>query len=234
MGSSGPRVALDPATGAVAATEEDLGGNRLVGEYDGILLVATDDELIARDADGEDRWRQPLADLGPTGAQQVQAAPDATPGDGMAFVGDRDGYALVDLADGRSVARDILDTATDPSTGVHVTVDHGQLRGYGREGELRWEYPVERGTRIASAAGGTVYLREGGQILTRDASTGEPVEVYGDPTEAGAALPEHAATTDATVLQTSDGLRLATTEPAGDEPAATARTAARAPSALGR
>ncbi len=228
MGASGPRVALDPATGAVAATEEDLGGDRLVGEHHGTLLVATSDELVARDAtDGDDRWRLPLTDLGVSGTSPVQAAPDTTPGDGMMFVGDREGYALLDLT-GRRVARGALDTATDPSTGVHVTVDHDLLRGYDTEGDLRWEHPIERGTRIASAGSGVVYLREGGRILTRDTSAGERVEVYGTPSETGAAHP--ACGLDGR-RRPADlrGTPVATTEPAGTVPDAAARSSARAP-----
>lgn len=213
MGSGGPRVALDATTGAVAATEEDLDGVRLVGEYHGTILIASDDHLVATDAhNNHEQWRLPLADLGLDQATQVAASPDATPGPGLAFVGDRDaGHALVDLADGTIIASAALDTATDPSTDVHVTVDHDRLHGHDPVGEPIWSRPVEPGTRIANAGNGVVYLVTAGNIHTRETATGKPLGVYDTPGPDGAVLPQHGDQTGAAVLDTADGLLLATT-----------------------
>ena len=215
MGASGPGVALDPATGTVAATEDELDGARLVGEYHGTLLIAVDEHLLARGADdGRERWRLPLADLGLHDATQVSEAPDAIPGPGTAFVGDREaGYALVDLTDGTVIATAALDTATDASRRVHVTIDHDRLYGHDTDGALIWDHPIEPGTRIASATNGVLYLLTGGAVHTRDTATGRPLPAYGTVSADGAALPRHGDEAGAAVLETSRGLLLATTDP---------------------
>ena len=223
MGSSGPRVALDPATGTVSATEDELDGARLVGEYHGTLLIVDHEHLLAHDTnDGRERWRLPLADLDLHDAAQVAAAPDSTPGPGLAFVGDRDtGYALVDLIAGSIVTTAALGAATDPSTNVHVTIDHDQLYGHDMDGDPIWDHAIEPGTRIASAGNGVLYLLTAGNIHTRDTETGQPLGVYEDPRTTNAALPRHIDDAGAAVLETSQGFLLATINPVGTTAAPT-------------
>src|SRR5699024_9302255 len=75
LGETGPRVALDAATGEVVADEQDVDA-RVVGEYDGLVLTASDGELVAREAaDRREAWRVPLTDLGPIDPDDVAAAP---------------------------------------------------------------------------------------------------------------------------------------------------------------
>ena len=218
MGTSGPRVVLDPATGEVAGSEEDLVDARLVGEYHGTVLIADDRHLVAHMTnDGRHRWRLPLADLGLGGVGPVVAAPGSTPGHGLALVGTREeGYALVDLAEGTVLATAVQDAATDPSGAVHVTLAHDELIAYDGDGEPLWDEQVEPGTRIASAGGGVLYLLVDDQVTARDIDTGASIEVF-ETTSPGVALPRHSDAVGATVLQTSRGLVFATAGP----PAAT-------------
>src|SRR5690625_1017793 len=62
MGSTGPRAALDPATGQILVdeAEEDV---VVVGEYDGVVLTAANGTLRAQ---GAVTWEVPLADVGLT------------------------------------------------------------------------------------------------------------------------------------------------------------------------
>ena len=50
MGSTGPRVVLDPASGEVLLDESEDPRTTVVGEYDGVVLAARDGALHARDA----------------------------------------------------------------------------------------------------------------------------------------------------------------------------------------
>src|SRR5699024_2008108 len=104
MGTTGPRVALDPATGAVFADERDFDGS-VVGEYDGIVLLEISGDLIARrSANAEELWRMPTTDLRPIGARDTAGTlttpppPAVASQDGTALVGDPSaGYGLVDV-----------------------------------------------------------------------------------------------------------------------------------------
>lgn len=214
MGASGPRMALDPASGALVATENTHRSERLIGEYHGVLLIAADEQLIGRDAvAGTEHWRLPLADLGFTDPDQVVAAPSSVTNATLAVIGDHASSALIDLVNGQALAHGVQDTALDASSGMHVTVERDHLRGRTRNGVVQWDQPIDAGARIVSVSGGVVYLREDGLIFARDAATGEPVQVYRTPSEAGAALPLHAAATGATVMQSSDRFLLATPQP---------------------
>lgn len=211
MGASGPRVALDPTSGSAAISEDDLDGVLVVGEYDGTLVLASDDHLVATDAQSRELWRLPLHELGLADVQTVATSPDVMLGAGFAFVGERDaGYALVDLGDGTVIAHAAQATATDPVQQTHITVEHDRLRAYTYTGSLLWEQPIDPKTRIAGTADGVIYLILDDRIHTRDAVTGDQVRVYG--VAETVALPRNGNVAGAVVLETSQGLLLAIDE----------------------
>lgn len=213
LGASGPRVGLDSATGEVTASEEDLDGARLVGEYHGTFLLVDNGHLVARDThDGRERWSVALADLELAGVDQIAAAPDSEPGPGLALVGAHEpGYALVDVADGTILAVAVQDAQTDLSTGVHVTVAHDRITGHHPDGGMIWDHPAERAMQIASAGEGVLYLLAGDRVTTHYTATGEPADVYQSANVGQPALPRYSDASGAAVLQTSQGLLLATT-----------------------
>lgn len=118
MGETGPRVALDPTTGDVAADESSPEGIRIIGEYHGIVLLTHEDALIARDtADDQELWRVPLAEHGWTAAS-ISASLRPAPGDGLALVATSETTgALLDLDQGSIVSSTARDAAVDPPRG---------------------------------------------------------------------------------------------------------------------
>lgn len=190
MGSTGPRVALDPASGAVLLDESNDLGTAVVGEYDGIVLSSRDGALHARDASSaQDRWTLPLDQVteqaGSSGVAVVALAGTDPPprtalvgpaerADGAAATG-----ALIDLSTGKVIATDVLDARQDGVTGVWVVLGPEKLSGYRAEG-LLWSRAATSQMQLAAAGGVLVYLRVGDAVQVVNATTGGDAVAYGE------------------------------------------------------
>src|SRR5699024_6261566 len=76
IGAGGPRTALDPASGAELAVEDD-DSPRILALLDNHLVRANGEELIGEDLEGQRLWTRPAADLGFTTAEARETPRDA-------------------------------------------------------------------------------------------------------------------------------------------------------------
>jgi hypothetical protein len=181
VGETGPRVALDPATGATVRDEADQPGTAVVGEYDGVVLTAADGALIATGPDGAEVWRLPLADAGIPEGAGVTSVAGARPPEGTAVVGPAGAEkgTLVDLADGTVLATDVADARRDRATGTVVTRAGSVVTGRTAEG-TSWTRELGGDVRLAGVGGVLVYLRVGDAVQVLNAATGEDATVYAE------------------------------------------------------
>lgn len=194
MGDTGPRTALDPSTGHVAAEESDRADERIIGEYDGTLLLADGHALIGRDAAvDQDLWRIPLAEHGWTTAG-LGPSLEASPGSGLALI-ETSGSAgaLIDLSRGTVIDDDALDAAVDPTSGTRVVLDGDGLHASDAGGKSLWSTAVTPGTSIAALGGVMLYLREEdkGAVRVHNAITGDVAQAYAPDGHGTIVVPEH-------------------------------------------
>jgi hypothetical protein len=223
MGSTGPRVVLDPASGAVLLDESNDPRTTVIGEYDGMVLSARDGALHARDAaSAQDQWTLPLDQMtgqaGPTGDVVALAGTDPPPGTALIGPAERPGGAeatgaLIDLSTGKVIATDVLDARQDGVTGVWVVLGSEKLSGYRPEG-LLWSRAATSQTRLAAAGGVLVYLRVGDAVQVVNAMTGGEAVAYGEAGQDGFAVPALIASDGTAVVRTGSFV-LATDVPAG-------------------
>ncbi|GAA4287291.1 hypothetical protein [Georgenia daeguensis] len=215
VGETGPRVALDPATGATVVDEADQRGTAVVGEYDGVVLTSADGTLTATGPDGEERWTRPLTDAGIPDGSGVTSVAGARPPEGTALVGPAgaESGALVDLTDGTVLATDAQDARQDPATGTVVTRAGSVITGRTAEG-TSWTRELVGEVSLAGVGGVLVYLRVGDAVQVLNAATGEDAAVYGD--SASLAVPTLFSADGAAVVPLNE-LLLVTTQPVGGE-----------------
>ncbi|MBN8206879.1 hypothetical protein JF550_13065 [Microbacterium esteraromaticum] len=174
MGRSGPRVAIDPATGATLADESDE-SVRILGERGGIVLLGDRTRVIARTADDRELWAIPREQLGlPEGLQPASAAL-VIDGDtallGAHERGPDDGAVLVDLETGTVLSRTARATVVDESMGVRIVLEHG-LRAIAPTGEQLWARAADEGAALVSAGHGAVHVRTDEGIRVLDTMSG--------------------------------------------------------------
>ncbi|MGC0251450.1 hypothetical protein [Pseudactinotalea sp. Z1748] len=210
IGDGGARLVLDAATGEILAGEEEADA-RVLGEYDGtVLMVAGDDVLALAGAAQEEVWRLDATEYGwdPTdlapaagtgadsGVTRLQVAP------GVA--------AAIDLEQGLVLAEDATDAVVEESTGTRVVLEGEHARGYDARGEELWAYLLTEPTTIEGAGGVMVYLRSGDSVRVHNVLTGEVAEAY-DPQGQGEILvPGVIAANGATVVVATEGYPLVT------------------------
>ncbi|UNX54988.1 PQQ-like beta-propeller repeat protein [Georgenia sp. TF02-10] len=211
MGETGPRVALDPTTGEVAATEEGSTGLRIIGEYHGVVLLTHEDALIARDTTtGQELWRRPLAEHGWTAASLSAALP-ATPADGLALLSTSETMgALIDLHDGVVVNDTAHDAAVDPTTDTLVVLDAAGLHAYDADDQPLWSLSVDDQTTIEAIGGVFLYLREGGAIRVHNVITGDVAQAYEPDGQGPIIVPSHITINGASLLLDGNRPLLAT------------------------
>lgn len=212
MGQTGPRVALDPTTGEVAATESGSEGLRIIGEYHGIALLTHQHALIARDTtDGGELWRIPLAEHGWTEAS-INAALRPAPAAGLALISTSDtAGALIDLHQGIVLNETARDAAVDPTTGTLVILDAAGLHAYDADNQSLWSLPVDDQTTIAAIGGVFLYLREDGAIRVHNVLTGDVAQAYEPDGQGPIIVPSHITINGAAVLLDGNRRLLATT-----------------------
>lgn len=179
MGETGPRVALDPTTGEVAASEVESEGIRVIGEYHGTVLLTEQDAMIARDTTtGQESWRIGLAEHGWT-ASSVSAALHGTQADGLALLSTSETTgALIDLREGIVVSETARDAAVDATSETMVILDKAGLHAYDPGGQPLWSLSVDDETTIEALGGVFLYLRDNGSIRVHNVITGDVAQAY--------------------------------------------------------
>lgn len=196
MGSTEPRLVLDPASGAVLLDESTEPEVRILGEFNGLIVLVYEHTVIAYDAAQlaeHSLEAQPVWTLDPAPYSwdlealqaTVPASNDSGPDQhGAVLLGDGlEHKMLLDLSDGRVIAEDVATAMQDPSSGTWVTL--GQQRvGYDRDGTTLYQLPGD-GLTFAGIGGAMVYLENtAGDIAVHNVVTGALGRAY-DPSGTG-------------------------------------------------
>lgn len=177
MGATGPRQALDSATGEVL----DVPGE-VIGEFAGTVLATTDGTLTAH---GAHSWQIPLRDLLPQEHPEAGPLPElaAVPGvstpPGYALIGavGASEGALVRIADGQVVTVTASSMALDGAAQVLVVKEGDTLAGYTSSGPV-WSRGVAAEMRIVTSGGVLTYLRSQDSVQVINAVTGQDAVGY--------------------------------------------------------
>lgn len=170
MGDSGPRTALDPSDGGLAATESE--SLRVLSEHSGTVIVADAGDLVARDASGE-RWR--LTGPGWNDAT-ARILGDPSAGSQFALIDSH----LIRLADGEIVADDVRQATVDAVTRALITLGDGRLRAATADGDELWTVTVSPETQVLAAGAGLLYLRDGDAVRVHNVMTGQVAVGYNE------------------------------------------------------
>lgn len=206
VGESGPRTALDPTTGQIAATESGADPERIVGEYHGTLLLEDGQHLIARDiARSRELWRVPLADHGWDPGSIRPTLDPISDEERVLIEVSATSQALLDLRDGTVLSEALREAAVDASTDTRVILDDDGLHAYDSDDQLLWSLSTSAETSIAAVGGVFLYLREDQAVRVHNVITGEVAEAY-DPHGQGPIIVPIHITANGTALL-SDGQR---------------------------
>lgn len=188
IGAGGPRTALDPATGAELAVEDD-DSPRILALLERHLVRADGEELIGEDLKGRRLWTRPVADLGLSIAE-ARETPWETVGNTHALIGSGgQERTLIDLRSGDTVATDIDDAGFDSHDRTLVTSD-SQLHGFDLDGTKRWDAPLDTDAEL-SAVGAGLVVAEAGAGGAGDDGTQTRSADDGHLLDAAEQLPEH-------------------------------------------
>lgn len=200
-------VILDPATGApVAGTNE---ASRFLGEYRGTILSIDGDTLIAT-ADGAEVWESSLADNG-WGPKELRARPGTDPGSNVIDLDDGGGTGpVVDRTSGELLDDDVRAVSTGANNEAVVTLGTRGLRVIGESGKNDLPASVPKSVGLEAAAGGLIYLREGGTLRVHNAATGSIARGYPADGSGIVAVPDAFTTEGTGTLRAGDRTMLAT------------------------
>ncbi|GAA1865085.1 hypothetical protein [Brevibacterium marinum] len=162
IGTSGPRTALDPATGEVAAVEAEDGGEsedsspRVVALFGEHLIRGQGNDIVGEDPEGHRLWTRATEDFG-LSAPEAREVPWEPIGDSHALVGEADSEArtLIDLRSGTTVDSKIAGAWFDSSSNTLVTAGP-DLRGYDADGTKRWSTPLPENAEVAAVGAGLI------------------------------------------------------------------------------
>ncbi|MDN4479504.1 outer membrane protein assembly factor BamB family protein [Demequina muriae] len=207
MGETGPRLALDAASGRVIADERD-GTARVVAERHGTVVLQEGDQLRATEGDRV-LWEIPV----PEGVDRAQSPPGQSLAGAMLALRTADERStIVDLTTGAVVATDVTSAAWDATTGTLVATDGTRAWAVDAQtGETSWDVPASPDARIVSAGGAQAYLRDGDTIHVHNTLTGAANPGYEPAMEGTIAVPRAIATTGAATFAHEGGVLLATT-----------------------
>lgn len=208
MGDTGPRTALDPATGSVIASEAD-GSAPIVAERNGTVVLHDDTHLRAIDAAGTVTWETQV----PTGIDSLRASPTSTPSDDTVAIGTgTSGSAVIDVANGQVLAASVTSAVLDESTSALVFTDDTRAWAVGATtGDVLWEREAAPESRLTAAGGAQVYLRDGDAIHVLNAVTGKAVPGYESALGGDIVVPVAISSTGAAALDHAGRVFLATT-----------------------
>lgn len=200
-------TALDPATGKPA--DGDSEGRRHLGEYQGLFLDISGDRLIASEGEST-KWELSLKDNDWDAEELKPFAGSATDesfihldrGDGTGPVFDRDTGDLLD-EDARGVA-------VDANTQAVVTLGSSGLTVIDDLGKHELPVSVAKSVHLEAAAGGLLYLREGGKLRVHNAATGSLARGYRADDSGIVAIPDVLTSEGVGTLTAGDRTLLAT------------------------
>jgi hypothetical protein len=203
---AGATVALSPDTGAALTWVGD-GNVRVLGEFEGEVLIETQGRLAMRNAHDEtERWS--VTD--PTWIGTVTVAADSESRDGLLIVEDGKGTrTLIRRETGQVIAQGLIDAAIDPTTSTIVATYSDGLRAIDLDGGPLWANPTADHAVLHSARGALVYTRNGATMRVHNIVTGAVAVAYEDGGRV-IAVPERFFTTGAAVIAVDGALLLAT------------------------
>jgi hypothetical protein len=203
---AGATVALSPDTGA-ALTWAGEGNARVLGEFEGEVLVETHGRLALRNAhDDTERWS--VTD--PAWNGTVTVAPDTDQRDGLLIVEDAEGTrALIRRETGQVIAQGLIDAVIDTTTSTIVATYSDGSRAIDLDGGPLWANPAGGNAVLHSARGALVYTRDGATMRVHNIVTGAVAVAYEDDGRV-IAVPERFFTTGAAVIAVDGTLLLAT------------------------
>lgn len=212
MGETGPRAALDPATGNIVYTEDRTTGEHVIGEYDGTLLIADQTSLIARDtANAQELWRVPLDEHG-WDPGSLGPSVQNPPADGLVLISTSGSTgALIDLNDGTVLKDTVHDVAIDPTTNTMVVLDEAGLHAFDARRQSLWSLTVSPQTTIAALGGVFLYLRDGDKLRVHNVITGDVAQAYAPDDQGRITVPVDITAQGAALLEDGRGYLLATT-----------------------
>lgn len=200
FGEAGPLTALDSRTGEVLFTEPEEAGLRIIGEFDGTLLLADDTSLIGQDGDGERLWSYDAGVL-PWPIEAVGSVPGIDPGGRWAVIGtDQGDGALIDTVTGTIHAHDVTAALADRGNDTVAYVSEERLVLLADNG-VSWQRPVAGSSLSAVGSFGVAAQHEAG-IDVFSLADGSPVM----PADIAALRPVASTSGEqsATVLATAD------------------------------
>lgn len=204
-GSAEMRRALNPATGQTVAEQRPGTDIRVIGEYDGLVLIVDGDQLRALEASsGTVHWRR-NAPAGAWRAASTEPAPT-----GAALLRERDGAhsTLVDLADGSIIDRHVRQAGWADGTAAWITLGDRTMRAY-RDGTLQWERQLYAPTQLAALDPVLVYLRVGERVQVVNTLTGNDAVAYPqDASRGGYAVPALISASTSAAIIRADGRTL--------------------------
>lgn len=189
MGESGPRMAIDPATGRTLASEFDEEGASILGENNGVVLLMEEDHLIARSTEEPEKWRLSTYEIGLPTDGSVSTTGFESDQD-LLLVGDpATGAVLVNQATGVIVAHNAQDVVVDRATETSIVLSD-ELSAMDSAGQSLWSHQVQAGSALLSAGDGAVYLRSVDGVHILDAISGESLMLLPSSTEVPRAITE--------------------------------------------
>ena len=198
---------LDPATGKSA--EADAEGRRHLGEYQGLFLDIDGDRLIAREG-GSTKWEVSLADNG-WDAEELRPFAGSAAGESVIHLDRGDGTGPVfDRETGDLLDEDARGVAVDANTQAVVTLSGSGLTVIDDLGKHELPVSVARSVHLEAAAGGLLYLREGGKLRVHNAATGSLARGYRADGSGVVAVPDVLTSEGVGTLRAGDRTLLAT------------------------
>ena len=207
MGATGPRRALDGATGATVADETDQ-DSRVLAERDGVVLLEDGDALRGIDGAGEELWTS----APPSPGERLQASPAVKPGGPLVALTSRTQETIViDTRSGAVLEHDVSSASFDPTTQALVASSAQQLWATDvATGERLWESSLADTVRVDSAGAAQAYARHGDSVRVLNVLTGAVTPGFADG-QGTLLVPIDITAAGAGVIPYDDGFVLATT-----------------------
>ena len=160
IGTAGPRTALDPATGDVAAAEteneSDDASPRVVALFGEHLIRSQDGDIVGEDLDGHKLWTRAAEDFS-LSASDAREVPWEPIGEHPRTAGRRRQRerTLIDMDSGASVDSNISGAWLDSSSETLVTAG-SDLLGFDSDGTKRWNTPLPENAEVAAVGAGLI------------------------------------------------------------------------------
>ncbi len=208
MGDTGKKIALNPSTGDIIATEDEHTTRRIVGEFQGALISVDAEHLMAERPNGdgtlETLWSLPLAEFGWDHVEISNQARRIDLGDQHIVIPSGDNsLAVLELEAGTVVVNHTRDAAFDKQSDTLLILNDSEIVGLPATGEA-WNMPVPGDARLQGLGDGIAYVHTYEANLAFDLATGAAVapKFGGTPAhDASPFLPTHTTEGGAAIIQ---------------------------------